>query len=76
MELMPEILQRLAEPFPANVIKWRAGSTTGDKSRAMALAYIDARDVMDRLDATVGGEWESDRGGVVVGVDSWDGAGR
>lgn len=44
----------LFAPFPAEAISWRVGSTTKDKSKGMALAYIDARDVMDRLDQVCG----------------------
>lgn len=44
----------LAAPFPPDRISWRVGSTTQDKKKGMALAYIDARDVMERLDATCG----------------------
>ncbi len=47
-------LAKLREPFPPDRISWRVGSTTADKSRGMALAYIDARDVQDRLDAVCG----------------------
>lgn len=47
-------LKALALPFPAKLISWRVGSTTQDKTRGMALAYIDARDVMDRLDDVCG----------------------
>lgn len=51
----------LAAPFPPDRVSWRVGSTTQDKKRGMALAYIDARDVMDRLDEVCGpGGW-SDR---------------
>lgn len=53
----------LAAPFPVDKISWRVGSTnkkaeikrTGDQqahaTKGIALAYIDARDVMERLDA-------------------------
>lgn len=52
---MSEIdLSKLAAPFPGKSISWRVGSTTKDKSKGMALAYIDARDVQDRLDAVCG----------------------
>jgi hypothetical protein len=47
-------MQRLRAPFPPERVSWRVGSTTQDKSKGMALAYIDARDVMDRLDDVVG----------------------
>jgi hypothetical protein len=48
----------LAAPFPAEAIEWRVGSTTQDKKRGMALAYIDARDVQDRLDKVCGVFWQ------------------
>lgn len=44
----------LATPFDPAVVSWRVGSTTQDKTRGLPLAYIDARDVMDRLDEVVG----------------------
>lgn len=49
-----DIFVALAAPFPPDRVSWRVGSTMTDKKRGMALAYIDARDVMDRLDAVVG----------------------
>ena len=52
-------LTKLKEPFPPERISWRVGSTTKDKARGMALAYIDARDVQDRLDEVCGiGNWQ------------------
>lgn len=44
----------LAEPFPQESVSWRAGAMTRDGKKAMALAYIDARDVMRRLDEVFG----------------------
>jgi hypothetical protein len=53
------IFADLAAPFPPDIVSWRVGATTGDKSKGMALAYIDARDVMERLDRVVGPEnWQ------------------
>lgn len=49
-----DLFVALAAPFPPERVSWRVGSTTGDKKKGMALAYIDARDVMDRLDSVVG----------------------
>ena len=51
-----EIGSALKAPFPADAISWRVGSTSKDKTRGLALAYIDSRDVQDRLDAAVGPE--------------------
>ena len=55
--LTSDILQRLAEPFPAKVIQWKPQATSGDKTKALAVAYIDARDVMRRLDDVASGDW-------------------
>lgn len=53
------ILTDLAKPFPARQISWRVGAMTGDKTKGIALAYLDARDVMKRLDAVCGpGGWQ------------------
>lgn len=54
-----EIQQRLAEPFPADAISWKPQTIKGDK--AMAVAYIDARDVQDRLDTVLGtASWQDE----------------
>ena len=55
-------LEDLKKPFPPEKISWRIGATFKDtkknKDFGMALAYIDARDVMDRLDEVCGaGFW-------------------
>lgn len=44
----------LAAPFPPEAIHWRAQTVTKAGDKALALAYLDARDVMDRLDAAAG----------------------
>lgn len=60
-----EIIEQLSEPFPAEKISWRVGSTNAKKNggkatKGYALAYIDARDVMERLDAVCGPEnWQN-----------------
>lgn len=53
-EFTPQIQAHLAAYFPIETVQWKAQATTKDKTRAMAVAYIDARDVMDRLDAAAG----------------------
>ncbi len=45
---------KLTAPFPPERVSWRVGSTNKEKTRGMALAYIDARDVMERLDEVCG----------------------
>lgn len=46
--------EQLKRPFPINAIHWRVGATNKEKTSAIALAYIDARDAMQRLDEVVG----------------------
>jgi len=53
------MIKELHAPFPKESIRWRAQTVTKDGKSAMALAYIDARDVMDRLDRVAGvGGWQ------------------
>lgn len=53
-----EIKRQLATPFHSYYVGWKAQATSKDKTRALAVAYIDARTVMDRLDQVVGpGNW-------------------
>jgi hypothetical protein len=55
-----EILSALAEPFPPEDVSWRVGTVSKDKSKGMALAYIDSRDVQARLDRVVGHLWQDE----------------
>ncbi len=52
------LLERLSAPFLPATISWRVGAITKDKSKGLALAYIDARDVQDRLNEVCGHEWQ------------------
>lgn len=54
-----DIFEQLKRPFPASRVHWRVGRKSNQ--RAMVLAYIDARDVMQRLDDVMGpGEWQAE----------------
>lgn len=52
-------LTDLKKPFPPDKISWRVGPTNQEKTSGIALAYIDARDVMERLDEACGTGWQS-----------------
>lgn len=53
-------LQDLHAEFPRTAVSWRAQTVTKAGDKALALAYIDARDVMNRLDDVCGPEnWQS-----------------
>jgi hypothetical protein len=47
-----DIAEALSAPFPTEAIKFRPGATAGN--RALALPYVDARAIMDRLDDVLG----------------------
>lgn len=59
--------EQLQRPFPEKKVSWRVGNTNAKKlgckpweaTEGSVLAYIDARDVMQRLDEVVGSEaWQ------------------
>ena len=61
------LLDQLKRPFPVNKIHWRVGNTNAKRlnckpweaTEGSALAYLDARDVMGRLDDVMGTEgWQ------------------
>lgn len=51
---MTDTFTALAAPFLREAVSWRAQSMNKEGTKAMALAYIDARDVMRRLDEVIG----------------------
>ncbi len=79
----------LSAPIAPEDIEFRAGATTSDKTKALALAYLTSRAVMNRLDDVVGpANWRDQYapgpdGGVICGlslrldgewITKWDGA--
>lgn len=59
-ETAQELFDALCETFPLEYIEWRVGSTNADKTKGLALCYIDARAVMDRLDTVCGPDgWQN-----------------
>ncbi len=81
----------LKEPFPKLSVHWRSQSMNREGTKALALAFLDARDIQDRLDLVCGpANWqtrftETPRGRILcqIGIrhnDDWvwksDGAGE
>ena len=57
------ISEQLKVPFDPKVIKWRIGATNakrnnGKATTGIALAYLDARDIMKRFDQVCGDLWQ------------------
>ena len=59
MKTANQIAQELAEPFPPSHVHFRVGATNQAKDSGIALAFLDSRHVMQRLDDVVGPEnWQ------------------
>ncbi|UUV17573.1 Rad52/Rad22 family DNA repair protein [Fusobacteria bacterium ZRK30] len=48
------IIQQLKEPFVEDQLEFKVGATNKDKTMGLALAYVEARSIQDRLDEVVG----------------------
>lgn len=57
-ELDKATLAKLAAPFDPNDVAWKPQAVR--QNRALAVAYIDARTVAERLDQVVAGDWTFD----------------
>lgn len=77
-------MEQLKAPFPVESLHWRMGKLNAKGDKALMLVYIDARDVMDRLDEVFGSHWSDDYKEVmgrlvctitIDGVSKSDGAG-
>ena len=80
-----DIFDQLKRPFPVDKVHWRVGNTNAKKlnckpweaTEGSALAYIDARDVMHRLDEVMTPQfWQvryplSDNGLLICEVGLW-----
>lgn len=51
---MNEKIKKLQEFFPETNIKWKITATTQDKSKGLAVPYIDTRTIQRRLDDVLG----------------------
>ena len=49
-----EMMNKLQEPFEESEIEFRVGATNSDKTKGMALAYVQARAIQNRLDNLFG----------------------
>jgi hypothetical protein len=53
-----DLMFELAKPFPRESIEWRVQRTTKDGTAGLALAYVNARTVQDRLNEVMGSNWQ------------------
>ncbi|GGQ92333.1 MULTISPECIES: Rad52/Rad22 family DNA repair protein [Deinococcus] len=54
---LSDVQRRLQAPFSSHLVGWKPTAFTKDRSRALLLAYVDARTVQDRLDAICPDAW-------------------
>jgi hypothetical protein len=54
-----QILEALQEPFPSSEVEFKPGALNSDKTKALALAYVDSRPYIQRLNL-VCPEWQDD----------------
>jgi hypothetical protein len=69
--MLQDVMDELRKPFDPEQVSWKPQAISRDKSRALALAYADARAYQDRLNEVVGDDWSDDYevlngGGVVL----------
>lgn len=75
-DIQRTMLAQLKNPFDPKFIKWRVGATNTEKTKGIALAYLDAREVMKRLDDVCGvGGWQDHyievKDGFICELDLW-----
>ncbi len=56
---LSQIIEALSEPFPSNEVEFKPGATNREKTKALALAYVDSRSYIQRLNL-VCPEWQDD----------------
>ena len=53
-----DIMFKLSKPFANNDIQWLPKRLKGDGTSSMALAYVNVRQVQDRLNTVMGSNWQ------------------
>lgn len=73
-----EIIKMLQAPFPVEDLEWKIGATNTEKTRGLAMPYITARAVQERLDQCFGVTgWKNSfeqwgNGGQLCTISIWD----
>ena len=53
------ILSELRRPFKPEEVDWKVQSTNKDETKALVVAFVDARDVSERLNRVCPGQWSN-----------------
>lgn len=54
------LLEAFAEPFSVMDVEWKPGALNKEKTKALALAYVDSRAYIQRLNSLTDGNWSDD----------------
>lgn len=54
--MIKELMRKLEEPFQEDELEFRVGATNTEKTKGLALAYVQARAIQKRLDEVVGAD--------------------
>lgn len=60
IRLTAEMMRSLGEPFTAEAVQWKPQVTNKDRTRALAVPYVDVRSYVDRLNEVMGADWSDD----------------
>ena len=63
-----QVLEQLGQPFSVAALEWKVGARNREKTRGIALAYVDSRDYIARLNAVLALGWEDAYTFMVVGT--------
>ena len=56
---LEQIVEELSAPFEPHEVSFRAGAVNKERTKALALAYVDPRRYQRRLDEAAAGRWET-----------------
>lgn len=66
MKEISSILSDLRRPFKNSEVDWKVQSTNKDETSALVVAFIDARDVAERLNRVCPGQWSNRHDHIVI----------
>lgn len=58
MKDIATIISQLRQPFPANRVDWKVQTAAGGE-KALVVAYVDARDISERLNSVCPNQWST-----------------
>lgn len=69
MKDIKSIIQELRQPFPAKFVDWKIQTVKKDNTGALVVAFVDARDVSERLNSVCPGQWSNRQSPLIIAYD-------